>query len=190
MYLNRSKRPLQTTSSPVRTKSSSFETKHYLPTAYRQSKRAVVLTPPFARTFLLTWEHWKLFRLSLIANCCLWKAGATTSRPTTPESSLIISSMSLTFRCDMKPLLKMLLVHTVGQGGDKIPRKGGPGVSQSDVLVINKVSLVVAILPLYMRIIMILLCRRISHLMLERRLKSWIETLGSCVEMGQRFLHL
>jgi urease accessory protein len=26
------------------------------------------------------------------------------------------------------------------QGGDKIPRKGGPGISQSDLLVINKVS--------------------------------------------------
>jgi len=25
------------------------------------------------------------------------------------------------------------------QGGDKIPRKGGPGISQSDLLVINKV---------------------------------------------------
>ena len=25
-------------------------------------------------------------------------------------------------------------------GGDKIPRKGGPGISQSDLLVINKVS--------------------------------------------------
>ena len=27
------------------------------------------------------------------------------------------------------------------QGGDKIPRKGGPGISQSDLLVINKVVL-------------------------------------------------
>ena len=27
------------------------------------------------------------------------------------------------------------------QGGDKIPRKGGPGISQSDLLVINKVRL-------------------------------------------------
>lgn len=25
-------------------------------------------------------------------------------------------------------------------GGDKIPRKGGPGISQSDLLVINKVT--------------------------------------------------
>lgn len=27
------------------------------------------------------------------------------------------------------------------QGGDKIPRKGGPGISQSDLLVINKTDL-------------------------------------------------
>lgn len=27
----------------------------------------------------------------------------------------------------------------LSQGGDKIPRKGGPGISQSDLLVINKV---------------------------------------------------
>jgi len=26
-------------------------------------------------------------------------------------------------------------------GGDKIPRKGGPGISQSDLLVINKIDL-------------------------------------------------
>jgi urease accessory protein len=25
-------------------------------------------------------------------------------------------------------------------GGDKIPRKGGPGISQSDLLIVNKVS--------------------------------------------------
>lgn len=25
-------------------------------------------------------------------------------------------------------------------GGDKIPRKGGPGISQSDLLIINKVN--------------------------------------------------
>ena len=25
-------------------------------------------------------------------------------------------------------------------GGDKIPRKGGPGISQSDLLIVNKVT--------------------------------------------------
>lgn len=30
------------------------------------------------------------------------------------------------------------LIFAVLKGGDKIPRKGGPGISQSDLLVINK----------------------------------------------------
>jgi urease accessory protein len=36
-------------------------------------------------------------------------------------------------------------VHSLNcvQGGDKIPRKGGPGISQSDLLVINKVMLTI-----------------------------------------------
>ena len=34
----------------------------------------------------------------------------------------------------------LLLIDGGSKGGDKIPRKGGPGISQSDLLVINKVS--------------------------------------------------
>ena len=30
-------------------------------------------------------------------------------------------------------------------GGDKVPRKGGPGITQSDLLVINKTDLAVAV---------------------------------------------
>lgn len=30
-------------------------------------------------------------------------------------------------------------------GGDKIPRKGGPGITESDLLVINKVDLAEAV---------------------------------------------
>lgn len=39
------------------------------------------------------------------------------------------------------PLFSKTNVPTNGRvkGGDKIPRKGGPGISQSDLLVINKV---------------------------------------------------
>ncbi len=48
-------------------------------------------------------------------------------------------------------------------GGDKIPRKGGPGISQSDLLVINKVSLLLfeTFLPLHVG-------RRISRRTSER----------------------
>ena len=41
----------------------------------------------------------------------------------------------------------MLAISYILQGGDKIPRKGGPGISQSDLLVINKVSKKIA--PLF-----------------------------------------
>ena len=34
---------------------------------------------------------------------------------------------------------RIVFVLTYPKGGDKIPRKGGPGISQSDLLVINKV---------------------------------------------------
>jgi Ni2+-binding GTPase involved in maturation of urease and hydrogenase len=30
-------------------------------------------------------------------------------------------------------------------GGDKVPRKGGPGVTQSDLLIVNKTDLAVAV---------------------------------------------
>ena len=33
----------------------------------------------------------------------------------------------------------------VFSGGDKIPRKGGPGITQSDLLVINKTDLAEAV---------------------------------------------
>lgn len=38
----------------------------------------------------------------------------------------------------MHHLLVLMAAHM--QGGDKIPRKGGPGISQSDLLIINKVG--------------------------------------------------
>ena len=36
-------------------------------------------------------------------------------------------------------------VVTILSGGDKIPRKGGPGITQSDLLVINKTDLADAV---------------------------------------------
>ena len=37
------------------------------------------------------------------------------------------------------------LLHYGFSGGDKIPRKGGPGITQSDLLVINKTDLADAV---------------------------------------------
>jgi hypothetical protein len=48
--------------------------------------------------------------------------------------------MSLTFRYVGRVIRETDSNFDHGQGGDKIPRKGGPGISQSDLLVINKVS--------------------------------------------------
>ena len=43
-------------------------------------------------------------------------------------------------------LRQVTLVLFVGlAGGDKIPRKGGPGITQSDLLVINKTDLATAV---------------------------------------------
>lgn len=42
------------------------------------------------------------------------------------------------FFSPVNPIVRL----TGSQGGDKIPRKGGPGISQSDLLVINKVRVI------------------------------------------------
>ena len=50
-------------------------------------------------------------------------------------------------------------------GGDKVPRKGGPGITGSDLLVVNKVSFLACLVGR---------CKRISHksdrLILQRQL--------------------
>jgi Ni2+-binding GTPase involved in maturation of urease and hydrogenase len=48
--------------------------------------------------------------------------------------------MSLMFRYVGRVITADRVLTDHEQGGDKIPRKGGPGISQSDLLVINKVS--------------------------------------------------
>lgn len=50
---------------------------------------------------------------------------------------IYVIDVSASFRS--KLLAARLLIGLSQQGGDKIPRKGGPGISQSDLLVINKV---------------------------------------------------
>lgn len=40
------------------------------------------------------------------------------------------------------PELSDLTIHVIdGAGGEKIPRKGGPGITRSDLLIINKTDL-------------------------------------------------
>jgi urease accessory protein len=60
-----------------------------------------------------------------------------------PDSDLILlesggDNLTLTF----SPLLVDYFVYVIDvAAGDKIPRKNGPGISQSDLLVINKTDL-------------------------------------------------
>ncbi len=43
---------------------------------------------------------------------------------------------------DNNPELADLTIYVIDvSGGDKIPRKGGPGITRSDLLVINKTDL-------------------------------------------------
>ena len=57
-------------------------------------------------------------------------------------------------------------------GGDKIPRKGGPGISQSDLLIVNKVGLLILVAtgPAYTR------------LEQERGLRSQLEITGGSAQ--------
>lgn len=69
------------------------------------------------------------------------RAGETTSLPTTQGNLQIILFMLSTLASTSSgPLFWLINAGGSEAGGDKIPRKGGPGISQSDLLVINKVG--------------------------------------------------
>jgi urease accessory protein len=53
-------------------------------------------------------------------------------------ADFIIYVIDVSVRRFLTPFATVLTICNP-QGGDKIPRKGGPGISQSDLLVINKV---------------------------------------------------
>jgi hypothetical protein len=91
------------------------------------------------RIYLQTWARSRLCKQSSVASFYLSRAEVITSLRTIRENLRIILSTSLTspyvhFSLDLLPYQRC-----DPQGGDKIPRKGGPGISQSDLLVINKV---------------------------------------------------
>gem|GEM_PF-5027370 len=67
----------------------------------------------------------KSFRPAILAlSWCWWKAAETTSPPRSARE------------------LADLTIYVIDvSGGDKIPRKGGPGITKSDLLIINKVDL-------------------------------------------------
>ena len=62
---------------------------------------------------------------------------------TFPELDIVfIESGGDNLSATFSPELADLMIYVIDvSGGDKIPRKGGPGVTRSDLLVINKIDL-------------------------------------------------
>ena len=76
-------------------------------------------------------------------DCSLNLAAVDTMRQKFPDLDLIlIESGGDNLAATFSPELADLTIHVIDvAGGEKIPRKGGPGITRSDLLVINKIDL-------------------------------------------------
>ena len=76
-------------------------------------------------------------------DCSLNLAAVDTMREKFPHLDLIlIESGGDNLAATFSPELADLTIHVIDvAGGEKIPRKGGPGITRSDLLVINKIDL-------------------------------------------------
>lgn len=76
-------------------------------------------------------------------DCSLNLAAVDTMREKFPNLDLIlIKSGGDNLAATFSPELADLTIHVIDvAGGEKIPRKGGPGITRSDLLVINKIDL-------------------------------------------------
>ena len=76
-------------------------------------------------------------------DCSLNLAAVDTMREKFPNLDLIlIESGGDNLAATFSPELADLTIHVIDvAGGEKIPRKGGPGITRSDLLVINKIDL-------------------------------------------------
>ena len=76
-------------------------------------------------------------------DCSLNLAAVDTMREKFPSLDLIlIESGGDNLAATFSPELADLTIHVIDvAGGEKIPRKGGPGITRSDLLVINKIDL-------------------------------------------------
>jgi urease accessory protein len=59
-------------------------------------------------------------------------------------------------------------------GGDKVPRKGGPGITQSDLLIINKVEWVSLNIYIYMWLVLCCVCVSYGCFSLSFRPRPWV----------------
>ena len=63
-----------------------------------------------------------------------------------PLDIILLESGGDNLAANFSPELADFTLYVIDvSGGDKVPRKGGPGVTQSDVLVINKTDLAEAV---------------------------------------------
>ncbi len=76
-------------------------------------------------------------------DCSLNLAAVETMRGKFPALDLIlIESGGDNLAATFSPELADITIHVIDvAGGEKIPRKGGPGITRSDLLVINKIDL-------------------------------------------------
>ena len=82
---------------------------------------------------------------------CCWAFGERKSvlKPTlwSFESQEVTGTLSHRRRCQLNGReLRDYTIYVIDvAGGDKVPRKGGPGITQSDLFVINKIDLAEAV---------------------------------------------
>ncbi len=94
-----------------------------------QSRPAGARMRRFGRIYPPICWLWSNCRRSFTRNCCWWKAVGTIWQ--VPHYSRVLADYTV-YVIDVA-------------GGDKIPRKGGPGITQADLLVINKTDLAEAV---------------------------------------------
>ena len=73
------------------------------------------------------------------------RVGGTSCRNFNPDILLLESGGDNLAACFSRELADYTIQVIDVAGGDKIPRKGGPGITQSDLLVINKTDLAEAV---------------------------------------------
>ena len=73
-------------------------------------------------------------------------SSSTTSSPETSNLLLLCESGGDNLAANFSHELADLTIYVIDvAGGDKVPRKGGPGITQSDCLLINKIDLAAAV---------------------------------------------
>jgi hypothetical protein len=97
----------------------------------------VVPTLLFGKIYLRIYTLWKNCKLFSKLNYCLSKVGVIILLVSLQEGGQRGADRPANYS---RELADYIIYVIDVSGGDKIPRKGGPGISQSDLLIVNKVS--------------------------------------------------